>query len=88
MVGYARLKSTCDEFLTLSLNRERYRDLLQASTSIIAMADSSAHVVSLISEVKRVVGTEYHLVANAANARQSGKGKDTFVNEFAFTVLK
>jgi hypothetical protein len=35
--------------------RERYRDLLQASTSIISMAASSEHVVSVLEEMQDMI---------------------------------
>ena len=55
--------------------RERYRDLLQASTSIIAMSDSSIHVVSVISEMKRVAETNCHMTASKADTKQSADGE-------------
>lgn len=56
--------------------RERYRDLLHASTSIIAMADSSKRVVGLLAEMELKVNEKNSRVIlneDSSNNKPSGK---------------
>ena len=42
-------------------DRERYRDLLQASTSIISIAKSSQHILNALEESKEAIQSQHAL---------------------------
>lgn len=52
--------------------RERYRDLLQASTSIISIAESSRHVTEALAEIRGTMMPDQHWKPRSSSVR----GKD------------
>ena len=53
---------------------ERYRDLLEASTSIVSMSDSSERVVNTLDKVKVMIATDQDSVM-ARSPRSLGKDR-------------
>lgn len=59
MVGYVFVASRQEKALFWQVeDSERYRDLLQASTSIISMAESSKEVLDTVTRMKRTVTSD------------------------------
>jgi hypothetical protein len=56
--NHSRLPSILFAFLIAKRNSERYRDLLQASSSIISIAESSQRVQNALDEVRQTVSAE------------------------------
>ncbi|EJD03576.1 uncharacterized protein FOMMEDRAFT_145857 [Fomitiporia mediterranea MF3/22] len=61
---------------------ERYRDLLQASTSIIAMSHSSKRVLDTVTRMKQIVSSDLRAQASPSGAKKGSEVEDAQLKIF------
>ena len=76
MVGYVPARGSLSQIITILRKcRERYRDLLQASTSIISIHKSSENVLNAVDEMKGIVASQEIPCSPLQNSPVSRKGQ-------------
>jgi len=75
MVGYVLANSFHPQIITILRKcRERYRDLLQASTSIISIHRSSENVLNAVDETKEIITSQEIPCSPLPNSPVNKKG--------------
>ena len=75
MVGYVLAYSFNPQIITILRKcRERYRDLLQASTSIISIHRSSENVLNAVDETKEIIASQEIPYSPLPNSPVNKKG--------------